>query len=73
MFRLIKQVFVVLLRFIGCLATKFMPLNNEPSMIRPTFIDLNLVELNFHPFTTMLNKYNQICNAINELSTEVIR
>ena len=46
MFRPIKQVLIALLSFIGSLATKYVSLNNEPCIIRPTLIDLNPVELN---------------------------
>ena len=34
-----------LLKFSGSLATNCMSLNNEPRMARPTFIDLNPVNL----------------------------
>ena len=36
---LIKQVLIVLLSFIGCLATKCVSLRNEPCMARSTIID----------------------------------
>ena len=42
MFKLIKQVFIVLLSFIESLArdqTKCLFLNEEPCMVRPTLID----------------------------------
>ena len=45
MFRLIKQVFIALLSFTRSLTTKYVSLNKEPGMIRPTFIDLNPTEL----------------------------
>ena len=45
MFSLIKQVFIVLLSFSGSLATKCVPLNDEPCMVRLTLTDLNSVEL----------------------------
>ena len=47
MFRLIKQAFIILLRFSGSLATKLLSLNNEPSIVRSTLIDLNSVELKY--------------------------
>ena len=50
MFDLIKQVFFVLLNFSRSLATKCVPLNNEPYMIRPNLIDLNPVDLNIIHF-----------------------
>ena len=45
MFSLIKQVFIAVLRFRKSLAAKYVSLNNEPCMIRNTFIDLNPFEL----------------------------
>ena len=48
MFRLLKIVFVVLLRFGESLPTKCVPLDNEISMGRPTLMDLNLFELNYY-------------------------
>ena len=53
MFSLIKQVFIVLLSFSESLAriakvferTKCLYLNDEPCMVRLTFIDLNPLEL----------------------------
>ena len=71
MFRLIKQVFVALLTFSSSLATKFMFLNNELCMIRPTFIDLNPVELNYYPFMISLDKFNGNCNDVDDLSTKI--
>ena len=35
-------IFIVLLSFSKSLATKYVPLNNEPYIVRPTVIDLNL-------------------------------
>ena len=48
MFWLIKQVFIALLSFSGSLPTKYVSLSNEPCMVRPTLINLNPVELNYH-------------------------
>ena len=50
MFRFINQVLIVLLSFSRSLATKCVSLNHEPCMIRPTLIDINLVELDYYPF-----------------------
>ena len=58
MFSLIKQVFIVLLSFSESLPrvakvfdqTKYLFLNYEPCMVRPTLVDLNLVELKYYPF-----------------------
>ena len=46
MLGLIKQVFIRLLCFSRSLASKFVSLNNDLCVIRPTLIDLNPVELN---------------------------
>ena len=69
MFSLTKQMFIVLLSCSESLArvakvsdrTKYVPLNDEPSMIRPTFIDLNLVELKYYLFMIILDKCNGSC------------
>ena len=58
MFRLIKQPFIALLTFSRSVATKFMSLDNEPCMIRPTLIDLNLIDLNYYPLMIRLDKCN---------------
>ena len=64
MLSFIKQVFIVLLSFSCSLArvakvsnrTKHLYLNNEPCLVRPTLIDLNLVELKYYPFIISLDK-----------------
>ena len=73
MFSLIKQVFIVLLSFSSSLAraakvsdqTKCVLLNDEPCMIRPSFIDLNLVTLNYYSFMISLNKCSGSCNVLS--------
>ena len=74
MFSLIKQVSVVLLSFNSFLArvakvqTKYLSLNHEPCMSRPTLIDLNPVELKCYPFMISSDK----CNAsYNDLSPKI--
>ena len=56
MFSLIKQVIIVLLNFSEYLATKCVPLNDGPCMIRPTLIDLNPVEFKHYIFNISLDK-----------------
>ena len=56
MFRLIKEVFIALLRFIKSLAIKFMSLNNGPCVTRPLLFDINLVELKYYSVMISLNK-----------------
>ena len=61
--------FIVLLSFSESLATKYVSLNDEPCMIRPTFIDLNLVELKYYPFMISLDKCNGSCNVLSSKKT----
>ena len=56
MFRLIKEVFIALLRFIKSLAIKLMSLNNGPCVTRPLLFDINLVELKYYSVMISLNK-----------------
>ena len=58
--------FVVLLRFSETLArarTKCLLLNDEPCMIRPILIDLNLVEIKYYTFMISLDKCTGSCNV----------
>ena len=75
MFRLIKQVFLALLRFSGSLATKCIYLNNQPSMARPALTDLNPDEHNqglyHYLFKVNLGGSNGSCNTLDELSTKI--
>ena len=71
MLRFIKQVLIVLLSFSRSLPTKCASLENEPCMNRPTFIYLNLVELNYHLLMISLYKCSGGCNAIDDLSTKI--
>ena len=45
--------------------TKRLSLNDKPFMIRPTLIDLNPVELKYHPFMTSLDQCNGSCNVLS--------
>ena len=68
MFSLIKQVFIVLLRFSKSLArnrTKCLFLNDKPCMDRPTLIDMNPAELEYYPFMISLNKCTGSCNVLS--------
>ena len=71
MFTLVKQVFIALLSFAGSLPTKCVPLNGESCMIRPTVINLILVQLNYYPFTVSLDICNGRCSAVHDLSTKI--
>ena len=45
--KFIKQAFIVLLRFIGSLATKCIYLNDTPCLATPNLLDLNSTELHY--------------------------
>ena len=67
------QVFIVLLDFSESLArvgkvavqTKCVSLNDEPCIITPTLIDLNLAELKYHAFAISLDKCNESRNVLS--------
>ena len=63
--------FITLLNFNGSLATKFVSLNNETCMARPTLIDLNPVELNYYSFIISLDKCNGSCNAVDDFFARI--
>ena len=63
--------FIVLLSFGESLATKCMSLSNESCVVSLTLIDLNLVELKYHPSMISLNKYSRSGNATNDLSPKI--
>ena len=65
MFSLIKQVFMVLLRFSESLATKCVSLNDETCLVRPALIDLNPIELKYHPFMISLGKCTGSCTGLS--------
>ena len=70
MFTLIKHVFTALLSSSISLATKFLSLNNEPCMVRPTLIDLNPIELKYYSFLVCLDKCNR-SYVFHYLSTKI--
>ena len=57
--------------FSGSLAVKCVLLNNQQCMTSPTVIDLNPVDLNNYPFMISLDKCSEICNAVDDLSTNI--
>ena len=59
------SLFIVFLSFSKSLVTKFLFLNDEPCMIRPTLTDMNSVELKYYPFMISLNKCNGSCNVLS--------
>ena len=64
MLKFIKQAFMALLSLRELLATKFLPVNDEPCLVRPTLISLNSYGLNFFPFMINLDGCNNICNTL---------
>ena len=67
MFQLIKQTFISILGFSGSLATKFMLLNNERCIVRPTVTDLGPAK--YYPFMISLDKCSESCNSADDLHT----
>ena len=45
--------------------TKWLSLNDEPCMDRHSLIDLNSVELKYHPFRISFDKYDDICHVFS--------
>ena len=62
---LIKQVFITLLSFGRCLATKCVSLSNETCMAGPTLLLLNPIELNYYPFMISLDRYSGNCKVVD--------
>ena len=60
-----SSLFLILLSFSESLATKCLFLNDESFKVRPTNIDLNLVELKYYPFIIGLDKCSGICNVLS--------
>ena len=75
MFNFIKQVFIAFLSFSESFSrvakvsdrTKCIYLINEPSLARPTLIDLNSNELYYYPFMVNLDKFNGSYNTLHNL------
>ena len=69
MFSLIKQVFILLLSFSSFLVrdqTKFVSLNHELYIIRPTLINLNPVDLKYYPFMISLDECSGSFNIFSQ-------
>ena len=65
MYSLIKQVFIVLLSLSESLATKCLSLDDEPSIVRPTLIDLNPVELKCYLLMSSIDNCTGSCNVLS--------
>ena len=57
--------FNTLLSFIEFLVTKFVSLNDESYIVRPTLINLNIFDLKYYPFMVSLDKCNGSCNVLS--------
>lgn len=74
MLRFIKQAFIELLRFsgsLGCITkvsdrTKYISINNEPSLARHTLTNLNPNELHYYPFMVSLERCSGSCNTLDD-------
>ena len=68
MFSRTEQVFILLVSFSTSLArsqTKCLFLNDEPCMVKPTLIEMNLVEPKNDPIIISLNKCTGNCNVLS--------
>ena len=70
MFRLIKQVLIVLLSFSRYLVTKYMSLSNETCIARSALSDLNPFDFNCYSCMISLDRCNWSCNTADDLSTK---
>lgn len=70
MFWFINHVFIMLLSFGRCFATKGLSLSNDQCMARPPPINLNPIEVNCYPFLISFDKCNAGLNAVDDLSTK---
>ena len=57
------SMFIALLSFSKSLATKYLFLNDEPCMVRPTLVDMNPNDLKYYLLITSLNKCTGKCNV----------
>ena len=57
------SMFIALLSFSKSLATKYLFLNDEPCMVRPTLVDMNPNDLKYYLLIISLNKYTGKCNV----------
>ena len=63
MFRFIKKVFVVAMKFFGCNLLnanrlKCVSMNNQECKIRPQIININSNEPSFYLYSVKMNKWN---------------
>ena len=48
------------------LAIKWICMNNQQCITRPTIIDLNLDELHYYPFIINMNRCDRSCNTVED-------
>ena len=75
MFGFIKQtsfvLLVMLLGFGGSLSAKCVSMNNQPSMVKPTFIDYH-VKLHYYPLIISLENCNGRCSNVEDPFVEFV-
>lgn len=75
MFGFIKQtsfvLLVMLLGFGGSLSAKCVSMNNQPSMVKPTFIDYH-VKLHYYPLIISLDNCNGRCSNVEDPFVEFV-
>ena len=57
------SMFIALLSFSKSLPTKYLFLNDEPCMVRPTLVDMNPNDLKYYLLIISLNKCTGKCNV----------
>ena len=57
------SMFIAFISFSKSLATKYLLLNDEPCMVRPTLVDMNPNDLKYYLLITSLNKCTGKCNV----------
>ena len=57
------SMFIAFISFSKSLATKYLLLNDEPCMVRPTLVDMNPNDLKYYLIIISLNKCTGKCNV----------
>ena len=57
------SMFIAFISFSKSLATKYLLLNDEPCMVRPTLVDMNPNDLKYYLLIISLNKCTGKCNV----------
>ena len=62
----VQVLVLVLLGFDGSLVAKYISMNNQPCMTKPTLIDMNFDELYYCPFIVSRNRNDGNCNIAED-------